>query len=347
MLDASRVAALAAALPGMAPRARWTVNDTGKKPLDMRAYMEDGRRFGARFRDRRSLAALDTVLSAAPSDATNVAYALDGSDGFVVLDIEAKCPPDMRDSLLRMALPLAVWSEHSMSGTGIHVVLPPPEGTSTSPTAVAPVLNPGGDWEILVHSHFVTFTMDGPVAPPPAGDSPSWADTWNGVMRGPHSSRTFGADTADIPMPAGHEVRASALAALVTPRPVQDFGGDMSRWEMSILDALALRLPSVGPFDGWDDGALVSLVAEAAAYIIPHRAKHDTMRCGLPFLVWRASQAIGYVWNGARPGTGVPGVVLDSLTLVDGHETGVRDLSARKDARTKDAGGKDTDGTQR
>ena len=131
----------------LAPQARWTVSDSRKMPVDMRALLADGQVRGARQHDESCLVTLDELTSGLPG-ATNCAYWLDASlDGVVVIDIERTCPPEVSAPILELG---SLYSEVSMSSLGYHLLMPLPASFYDMPAGSRSVLRAEhGYWEVL------------------------------------------------------------------------------------------------------------------------------------------------------------------------------------------------------
>ena len=108
----------------IAENRRWTVSTSKKKPVDMNILRSQGKVVGASFKDgNMPLVDLYDVRNILPN-ATNATYSLNQAlDDFIVLDIEPRCPPEIRDSLLTLPY---MYGELSMSGKGFHLIFQKP-----------------------------------------------------------------------------------------------------------------------------------------------------------------------------------------------------------------------------
>src|SRR5699024_2889070 len=99
-------------------------------------------------------------------------------DRVAVLDIEKTCPDELKEALCRLP---ALYRERSMSGQGVHLVLPLPDSFEDFRDAAAKrvVKGPHGWYEILL-GHYVTFTRD--VLPEPTNVLDDF-DSWNLLWR--------------------------------------------------------------------------------------------------------------------------------------------------------------------
>lgn len=304
---------------------RWTVSDSEKVPINMRELMSTGRIWGAHEVSDECLVTLPELTGFLPN-AANHAYHLNAQiDGFVVLDIEKTCPPEIAAELLQLP---NLYAELSMSGKGHHLVMPLPTNFWDYPIATAKkkLQERHGWYEVLLH-HWVTFTRR--VTPPvvPTHDlvlaetlsaenlavniSPSstiTADTelrpWEALyaslaelaVETPVVAFDMTGSRPDVP-------RIDQIIDLMTRRgldkTIDDFHGDHSRFEFSVLGILYNRLApimvaiqSAEPDAVYDESVKAWLVYEAAAQLLPYREKHDETRNGLPLLLNAATDLV-------------------------------------------------------
>src|SRR5207248_8940766 len=115
------------AIRALASARRWTVSgqigediEERKAPIDLRELIDHGRVRGAWSIGPACLTDLDELTCALPA-ASNAAFFLQAqTDGLVVIDVEADCPPGIAADLLRQ--PGILYAELSMSGRGFHLV---------------------------------------------------------------------------------------------------------------------------------------------------------------------------------------------------------------------------------
>lgn len=293
---------------------RWTVSSNEKAPLDMRELMLTGRIRGAVHADDSCLVTLDELTGFLPN-AANHAYYLQGQiDGYLVLDIEPECPPQIAQQLL--SLP-ALYTEVSMSGRGFHLVMPLPANFWDYPIATnkKALKEEHKHYEILVE-HWVTFTRR-PVhaswmALPPAPDG-AWEKLYallaKDVVETPSAELDIELECPEIPNKA---MILKAMTARKINRSPDDFHGDHSRYEFSVLGVLYHRMitvinefQTVYPTTSYGDSEKVWLLYEAVREVVPPRAKHAERRNGMPLLfdrsMWVLSRKIGEENAGDSP----------------------------------------------
>ncbi|MCI4659634.1 hypothetical protein [Cryobacterium zhongshanensis] len=272
---------------------RWTVSDNEKMPINMRELMKTGRIWGAHEISDECLVTLDNMVDFLPAAANNAFYLRAQTDGFVVLDIEKTCPPDIALELLKLP---NFYSELSMSGKGYHLVLPLPTNFWEYPIATGKkVLKEEHGWYEILLDHWVTFTR----VPVPAGrlhpdlEPGAWellyATLAEGAIEAPTSEFDLSAERPEIP-------RLEQILDLMTRKPLEksleDFNSDYSRFEFSALGVLYNRMRPIlvaiadaEPDAVLDESVKSWLIYEAATRILPHREKHDEIRNGLPLLL--------------------------------------------------------------
>lgn len=313
----------------LATAARWTVsgrlsNDpeaTNKAPIDVRHLLDGcnagcqhiGPVRGAWDIGPACLVTLAELSEGLPSAANTAFYVQAAVDGLMIIDIEPDCPQQISSHLLN--LPGAVYIEQSMSGRGFHILAPLPANFHEYPTAAnKKVLREEHGWYEILLDHWVTFTRE------PVNSSPVVADASKQRPRPPDFS-TFEAvyaslaeaaaqtsaaaavdiDTAvDIPhIIAGEQIIARVLDQTAGRfKTLDDFNGDTSRWEFSVLGTLYRQmlqyLLRYGGFHGvaYSTGDQAWLLYQAAQQVLPPRRKHHERRNGRPFLLDRAAAMI-------------------------------------------------------
>ncbi len=285
----------------MGDKPQWSVSDRDKRPIDIGWLMDAGELRGASPVDPWATVTLKKLRQVLP-DAANAALRLDSEEcGLCVLDVEPSCPPDEMLPLLRFPY---VWGEVSMSGRGVHLVLPVPKAFEADADARsrAVVRDPKGRYEILL-SHWVTFTRR-PIGPweNRGGDAEAWEAFAKDLLeRAPKPSIRVGADELDLEaarpkMPfCWKPVMKNVLGHPYQKGP-DDFGGDMSRYEFGYMNfAYRVLVHSLEAFrDQWDydENDKAWLLYDIAREALPKRAKHDETRLGVPYLLYRAKVVV-------------------------------------------------------
>jgi hypothetical protein len=289
-----------------------------KAPIDVRHLLDGctsscqhaGPLRGAFALNETCLLTLDELTAAIPNAANNAFYLQAQTDGLLVLDIEADCPPGTVTDLLR--LPGSLYSELSMSGRGFHLVMPIPQNFHDFPVAAGKrVLREEHGWYELLLDHWTTFTRQ-PVpdcmvahvnaattAPAFTSIEDLYAQLAVNAIESSGASASAVDTAEDMPdIPYSQAIVEQTLAsARHHLRDPGDFNHDMSRWEFSVLASLhgwmrtQLRAYSALGVE-YSAGETAWLLYKVALDVIPARPKHSELRNGRPFLLDRAAALV-------------------------------------------------------
>lgn len=307
------------AISALARASRWTVSGRlgddvgakGKAPIDMRALLDIGRVRGAWSVGDQCLVMLGELTAALPN-AANAAYYLQAAvDGLMVIDVEPDCPAQIAANLL--ALPGLLYTETSMSGYGYHLVAALPDNFHHYDCASSKrVLREEHGWYELLLEHWVTFTRlpvhedrsqvrtQVPATAPFASIEDLYASLASRAKASPSACAMMVGTDDEAPEIRGGEqiVERTLEGARPRMKGLDDFGGDHSRWEFSILGTLfremRRHLVVVGfrSFTTYSSSDQAWLLYKAALEAIPSRAKHEERRNGRPFLLDRAAAMV-------------------------------------------------------
>ena len=292
-------------IQSIANRKRWTVSDNDKAPLDVVDYKNTGRAHGALYKDSQSLVSLDELITIIP-DAANHAFYLDAMiDCFVVLDIEPKCPDDIKTELLKLPY---IYGEISLSGKGYHLIFPLPDCINEYPDAQKKVVLEGDNkyYEILMN-HYCTFTRN--MLPPsdPNADPEAFDNLFESLASRQKSVNEKQFDiTKEKPDIPAEEKILSVLAKQKYDKTLNDFAHDdgsydNSRYEYNYILFLYRKLNiilCVTPIQkasnnhDYTDNEKAWLLYEIAKDYIKYRPKHDETRNGMPWLLFMAQKVI-------------------------------------------------------
>lgn len=277
---------------------KWTVSKD-KVPVDMWGYILEHRVYGALYNDGTSLVTLDRLLKEVPSYPNN-AYYLDAlDDNFVVLDIEPKCPDDIKAMLLKTPY---LYGEVSMSGKGYHLIFALPACFSEYPIAQIKktMTEKHGYYEILLN-HYVTFTRQ--AIPPSNGET-----DFEQIFRELASEQKESVARTDIDLdidPDEIPLRDDIIQLLEKQKykkTIEDFrdrmGNGSSEFEFGYMGFLHFKLKQILNITyikkqhAYSDGEKAWLLYEVAQHVIPYRAKHDETRYKMPWLLFLAHDVI-------------------------------------------------------
>lgn len=298
-------------IKSIAQNEKWTISDENKIPIDIKKLITERRLVGATEMNNTSLASLSEVCSAVPN-ASNHAYYLDAlSDKYVVLDIEPGCPENIKTKLLNMPY---VYGEISMSGKGIHLAFPLPDCIYEYPNAMKKIVfkEETGSYEILL-CHYVTFTRKMIIPSNCPMDDQSFvslfremASTQKEVIRRDVDITRF--DELDIPQKNYIIELLSNQQYRKQPKDfydVKESKCDMSKYEFGYAAFLLYKLNKLlevtvikNAFN--EKNYDVDMLDNIKAYVLwhvtannlEHRAKHDEIRDGLPWLLFIAREVI-------------------------------------------------------
>lgn len=275
---------------------KWTISDKDKMPIDIYALIYQHQIIGAKYTNEICLTDLDTICKEVPT-AANHAYYLDALiDGFVVLDIEPKCPDDLKEKFMNLDY---IYGEISMSGNGIHLIFPLPDCISEYPIAQKKIVlkEKHGYYEILLN-HYVTFTRN---TIKPASGSEKFETIFRELAKEQVDySAEKDVDVSELE-PENIPFKDDIISLLVKQnykKTPDDFENDMSVYEFARIGFLhyklkqILKVSRIKKAHTYTDNEKAWLLFEAASQVIPHRAKHDEKRLKLPWLLFVSQQVI-------------------------------------------------------
>lgn len=245
---------------------------------------------------------LDELCELVPH-AANCAYRVNEPfDGVIVLDIEKNVDPALRERLLACDW---VYGETSMSGQGIHLVVPtPPDMRSRFPEAMTKTVCKlfSGTVEVLL-DHWVTFTRDVIDRPADHG-TVSLTDILAPEME---RMRNISVEAVDVsalePDSAGYKTALTHFDGSYNEpdprykRTLADYDNDASRMEFAMFMRVANYVTNLA--DNYartscimlSDSERVWIIYNIAKRCVTHRPKHDEVRLGMPYLLYQAQRA--------------------------------------------------------
>lgn len=275
-------------IKSLAPNKKWTYSDADKRPIDIVKLRDTGHVFGAKYTNDSCLVDLNTLIELIPEIANHAYYMDCFTDDIVVLDIESKCPDDIKAKLLDLPY---LYGEKSLSGKGYHLLFPLPKNFDQYPIAKKKLVlkEPHGYYEILLN-HWVTFTRN---MLPPSKPGNNKFETLFAAL----ASKAVEVQKAqlDVSMtkpeiPYEDEIISVVNAKMYDKQP-DYFQNDMSKWEFGYVGFFNKRLEMVLKIDkfrthNYNETEKVWLLYEAIKATIPYRSKHDTVRNNMPWLMY-------------------------------------------------------------
>lgn len=285
----------------------WSISDKDKRPLDIFELETYHRVIGCRPDMAGSVVTLDHLLRLVPAP-PNLAFFLNADvQGYVCLDVEKTCDEDLKRRFLAMPF---VYGETSLSGKGLHLWFPMPSNIGNYPDVRHKIKlrEQRGNYELLMRSHWVTFT--GNMVDPPPAPTDAEALTIEGVYaelarhapKSPAAIVNAACDScADISqIPDIDYIMDLLLNRNPFEKMPEDFPDDnnaarcdMSRYEYAYISSryrllrMILKLSRIeGNGHVYTIDERWAILLECAVSFLDHREKHDQMRCGMPYLVY-------------------------------------------------------------
>lgn len=320
----------------------WTVSDDNKRPVNARILLETEIAYNVKFDGEWPLVTLEELDANQNLQAVNRAYRLRARENRVIaIDVEPGAPESMKQEVL--AFP-AHYTELSKNG-GVHLLILVPEDLITPENRYMfddlsvfkePVPKPedpkekprDAHFEVLFNDHFVTFTKR-MLTEKPCIDYNQDADAKATLATFLHNivqmdkQRKKEREIAKeyrIGMMKNliDEEKEKIIESFISIKPfdkakeqadsknASDFGGDHSRYEMSVANGLAfhtIRIHGLAKDTISFREMTESLTEQDLAYAIylllkesvPYRDKHDETRDGLPWLLFTGKRAYEYV----------------------------------------------------
>ena len=295
----------------------WTVSSNKKIPLDLQWFIEHKDKpnaiKGAKYQDERSLGTFYELEEHIPNHANATYYYQMSNEDYLFLDIEPKCPDNIKQHLLQLPY---VYGETSMSGKGIHLLIPKPKNINDFPDALIKTQLKGfkGYYELLVN-HYATFT--GKEIPLPTNINDFTEKLYKSLAQDVIATKSIELmdsekiDIEDIPY---HNEIIELVMRKPFEKDISDYEGDKSdgksEYEFGMMNYYAHRIYQRANLDifkahKYTNDELLNLLYYIIKNNLEHRPKHDEKRNinnkSVNFLFWRCnaamSQTIDYYEN--------------------------------------------------
>lgn len=266
----------------------------------MNVLRSQGKIVGASFKDgNMPLVDLYDVRNILPN-ATNATYSLNQAlDDFIVLDIEPRCPPEIRDNLLTLPY---MYGELSMSGKGFHLIFHKPSTKYEEILMSKPAIREENGYYEFLLTHYVTFT--GMVLKPTDQcvfqDASKIDELFDGIAGTKKLSINTEMATDSIPRLSeivyGKAI-ATALKRAVYGKTPADFKNDNSAYEFGVIGFYMHNLDLLLSTTRYNKQEYlppekVRILYTVVSDVIPHRIKHDEYRNGIPMLMYSCMRAM-------------------------------------------------------
>ena len=285
----------------------WTITDIrDKKPLDARLLLDQRITIGASFeRDHSPLVKLNDIilwLAASHLSTPNFAYYLNAQrDDHVILDIEPKCPPKVKQHLIHGYK----WDygEYSLSGNGVHLGFLLPKDHALSFERLSVLKHPQGYYEFLINQKYCTFTMR-QFSPFPSHNKKSLYDlllplytVWKAKQ-----ATTISIDVSSQRPNISEETSIKYALHHSPPlkKTIVDYAGDSSRYEFAYACLLTHQLRKIianmkDTSHNYLPDHFAWLIYEELIKRLDPRDKHREQREHLPWLLYLAKTAVSQI----------------------------------------------------
>lgn len=280
----------------------FTISDVDKMPVHMSHLKTYGEIIGGDFKDPTSMMSMENVdtalLQVAGVKPPNYAYRLQASrDKFVILDIEAKCPREILNYF--MGLPY-LYAERSLSGTGVHLVMPLPKNFfEFEQSRKIKLKHKDGYYEVLM-DHWCTFTGD--MLPDQSNPTLDWEEIYAVIAKSQKEDIARSADYGTLvdleDIRNGQLIVENLNTILANDAEFMDYftmDDDGSRREFNTAMTINKRLRGVCTAHmliNVSDDVRLTLITATLEMFLEHREKHDTYRDGMPWLMYNANQVV-------------------------------------------------------
>lgn len=250
---------------------------------------------GAQFCDEKSLVSLETLKQTIPNATNNTFYMDALTDGFVVLDVEPKCPDNIKKELLNLPY---IYGELSMSRKGYHLIFDLPSSIDNYPIAKKKIAmkEEHGYYEILLN-HYITFTRE---MLPASNSKKSFEELFNNLASQQKEKTRMNIDIDDE-QPENIPAKDTIMTILYNQtykKTPDDFNDDMSKYEYGYISFLyeklqcILALSNIKSKHDYTETEKAWLLYEAAKEMVPYREKHDESRNNLPWLMYLTQEVM-------------------------------------------------------
>ena len=292
----------------LAPNERWTISNDKKVPLDMYEYMvtkdtDDVHIWGLAYnRGHNPCVNLDTVIREIPNAVNNTYFLNYQVDNLVVMDIEPTCPEILKKEFLKLPY---MYAETSMSGHGYHLVFPVPPCIANYPIAQKKLAlkEEHGYYEVLLN-HMITFTRN--MLPERTTPPEMSIDVFNNIFELLASNAVESKTAAEIEIDMDFDVSTifgydhimDTVSGFSYTKTPTDFNNDMSRYEYGFIASYYNHIKRIIFADetckthDYTDNELVWLTYTAIKDKLAWREKHDTVRNGMPWLLYLTENLI-------------------------------------------------------
>lgn len=324
----------------IANETQWTLSDNEKRPINARQFLDEGLVYNAKFDKGHPLVTLPELDANEDLQAVNRAYRLHARDNrVIVIDVEPSAPQTMIEEAKQFPAHL---TEMSRNG-GVHLLILVPEDMIDDTNRYMfddlsvfkePVPKPeAGEkersayFEVIFNDHYITFTKKLLTEKPFAdfvnnqNDRANLKSFLDNIVKLDEKkkkerelakqyrinmlSNMVSEEKQELIESFIETSAFSIISDQVEDKNASDFGGDHSRFEMSIANTIAyhtIRIHRLSKGTFHLDKYHRKLNEQDLIYTIylilkdhaPYREKHDEDRDGLPWLLYTSKRAYEY-----------------------------------------------------
>lgn len=284
-------------IQSIAQNPKWSISDKDKRPLDMFELENNKRCIGCEPELQGSMTTLEHSIQILPMPSNHAYYMDIETDGFAVLDIEPSCPAPLKQKFLELPY---LYAEKSLSGKGLHLILPVPKNYNEFPIAKTKqkMQEKHRHYEILLQ-HWVTFTRE--MLPPSQNENPDdgkWEKLYAQMAtiqkENDEAILQFKMKKQDLSnIPESDIILDLLINANHYNRTLQDFQNDHSKYEMGVIAHKYRRMLMLFKSSllqktnhTYTPAERVALLFEIAKVCIEPRPKHDELRNKMPWLMY-------------------------------------------------------------
>lgn len=287
-------------IKSIAAHEAWTISDKDKRPIDMWdlvLYNQDLHKppAGARTHTNECLMTLADVCKYVPTAKNNAYYFDSNRTGCVILDVEPDCSDELKAAFLNTNY---IYGEVSMSGKGFHLVYKTPDCLRNYPDAMKKLKmqDSARKFEFLME-HWVTFTrVLIPPAKPNAGPIDAYFEELCAMQK--YKEKKYNFDV-DVERPNNIPQLSTIMMVMTNDlhykKTVEDFHGDMSRYEFGFAAMLYRRLERIlkqFKKHEYTETEKAWILYDIMVERLEHRDKHDSMREGKPWLLYLVQEVM-------------------------------------------------------
>lgn len=291
---------------------KWCVSNEEKVPLDMFA-LRKGREWGAsNARTHSSYEPFEEVNNFPMNGKYKLCCFMESDGNYGLLDIEPICPKEIRQLLLDAFRNDVVYIERSMSGNGIHAIIPRKYSSTCKYKKYA---------EILVNHHATftcksltfdeAFNMDISTNQTMTEEDETQIKEANDIydlFKKPQASTFKGGSNYDEYkaerrfLNGSHADLYNIMYNFEYKKTLEDFDNDYSRYEFGYASSLNQLIMRTAPNMIDEDAHFYNMhISKRSAAILismvlkqklPPRLKHEEYRNGLPWLLYIADKIV-------------------------------------------------------